>query len=99
MTTIKLQCENELRAYLKAVRSYIRNEPKDKSPLNWWKSSKSTFPLLLFVYRKWFECLASSVPSERAFSPPENTVTTKRASMSDELDRDLVHLDDNIRTL
>ncbi len=95
VATLKLQCINEFKVYLDVAKLYVKDKSKDKCPYKWWKHHQSSFKLLAPVARKWLGCLASSVPCERAFSSSGNTIAHKRASLSDELVRDLVFLHDN----
>lgn len=93
--TLNLRCLAEFQTYLDAAKAFVNENSKSKCPLQWWKENKSAFKLLAPVARKWLGCLASSVPSERAFSSAGNTVTAKRASLGDDMVRDLVFLHDN----
>ncbi len=95
VSTLKLQCINEFKVYLDVAKLYVKDKSKAKCPYKWWKHHQSSFQLLAPVARKWLGCLASSVPCERAFSSSGNRIAHKRASLSDELVRDLVFLHDN----
>ncbi len=95
VAALKLQCINECKMYLDVAKLYVKDKSKGKCPYKWWKHHQSSFKLLAPVTRKWLGCLANSVPCERAFSSSGNTITNKRASLSDELVRDLVLLHDN----
>ncbi len=95
VAALKLQCINEFKTYLGIAKLYVKDKSKDKCPYKWWKHHQSLFKLLASVAKKWLRYLASSVPCFRAFSSSGNTITHKRASLSDELVRDLVFLHDN----
>jgi hypothetical protein len=79
---------------------YIRDAystPKDADPFLWWKNNHSKYPLIAKLARKWLGTVATSVPSERAFSTSGNTVTAKRCSLSLGLVRDVVFISENFR--
>ena len=94
-TSLKLQCLSEFKTYLEVARSYVGEKSMKQCPLEWWKYNQNALKLLAPVARKWLGCLASSVPSERAFSSAGNIVLAKRASLGDDMVRDLVFLHDN----
>jgi hypothetical protein len=93
--TLNLRCLAELKMYIDVAKAFVSDKSTSNCPLQWWKENKSSFKLLAPVARKWLGCLASSVPSERAFSSAGNTVSAKRASLGDDMVRDLVFLHDN----
>ncbi|EGZ09480.1 hypothetical protein PHYSODRAFT_433141, partial [Phytophthora sojae] len=53
------------------------------------------FPILAALARKWLGCIATSVPSERAFSKSGNVVTSKRCSLDPETVRDILFVGEN----
>ncbi|EGZ24271.1 hypothetical protein PHYSODRAFT_482887, partial [Phytophthora sojae] len=64
-------------------------------PLVWWSVNGHNYPSLALLARKWLGCVATSVPSERAFSTAGNAVTAKRCQMDVNLVRDLVFIAEN----
>jgi hypothetical protein len=64
-------------------------------PFMWWKAHENRFPVLAPVARMWLGCVATSVPSERAFSTSGNIVTARRCSLAPTLVRDLVFIAEN----
>ncbi|KAF1316579.1 Electron transfer flavoprotein beta subunit, partial [Globisporangium splendens] len=88
---LRTRCESEFHLYLEDTASV----GIDQDPLSWWKSHTGKFPILAKLARKWLGCVATSVPSERAFSTGGNTVTAKRCSLSPDLVRDLVFISEN----
>ena len=50
-------------------------------PLVWWKSNQKHYPQLAQLARKYLCVLATSVPSERAFSVAGHIVYEKRACL------------------
>ncbi len=90
---LKLDCVNELKSYVQIAKRTALS--REKCPRSWWKVNQGPFKLLAPVARKWLGCLCSSVLSERAFSTSGNTVTNKRASLSDTMVQDIVFLHDN----
>lgn len=95
--SLKLDCVNELKSYVQIAKRTALY--RDKCPRMWWKANQGPFKLLAPVARKWLGCLCSSVSSERAFSTSGNTVTNKRASLSDNMVQDIVFLHDNRKEL
>jgi hypothetical protein len=93
--TLNSRCLAEFKMYLDVAKAFGSDKSKAKCPFQWCKESKSAFKLLAPVARKWLCCSASSVPSERAFSSAGNNVTAKRASLGDDMVRDLAFLHDN----
>ncbi|ETO72762.1 hypothetical protein F444_11233 [Phytophthora nicotianae P1976] len=71
---ITIECESELALYWK----YAANISSESNPLTWWKRKAATFPVIARLARKWLGCVATSVPSERAFSTSGNVATAKR---------------------
>ena len=92
---LKIHCLSEFKLYLELAKLYIQDKSKKKCPLLWWRKQSITLKLLAPVARKWLGCIASSVPSERAFSSAGNTVTAKRASLGDDMVRDILFLHEN----
>jgi hypothetical protein len=85
------RCESEISLYRGATTSV----PRCVGPLAWWEANRSRFPTLAVLARKWLGCIATSVPSERAFSTSGNTVTDKRYSLSPTTVRDVVFVSTN----
>jgi hypothetical protein len=96
-TELEGECDQEFRCYLAAV----ANVRGDTSPDKWWQVNASSYPNLSRVTRKWrlgskwLGVVASSVPSERAFSTCGNILTLKRSSLLSAMLRDLVFVAEN----
>ncbi|EGZ22392.1 hypothetical protein PHYSODRAFT_451067, partial [Phytophthora sojae] len=61
------------------------------NPLKWWtKERRAKYPIIAALARKWLGRIATSVPSERAFSQSGNVVTSKRCSLDPEIIRDIM---------
>lgn len=88
---LRERCEAEFFHYLKAAES-VREED---DPLLWWRVNCAKFPTLSVLARKWLRCVATSVPSERAFSTGGNVVTAKRCSLAPAFVRDAVYIAEN----
>lgn len=89
---LKEKCESELTLYF----SDAHGTPVTTNPLEWWtKDRRNKYPILASLARKWLGCIATSVPSERAFSKSGNVVTTKRCSLDPETVRDIMFVSEN----
>ncbi|KAF1315008.1 hypothetical protein FI667_g16292, partial [Globisporangium splendens] len=80
-TPLEVACDLELKNYLKDIAPVKKTD----DPYAWWKKNHSKYPFLSKLARKWMGAVATSVPSERAFSTSGNVVTVKRSSLSPEL--------------
>ncbi|XP_058248423.1 E3 SUMO-protein ligase ZBED1-like isoform X2 [Hemibagrus wyckioides] len=81
----------ELQSYLESC-----NLDSEGDPLKWWKEHEKVYPRLSKVAKKYLCILATSSPSERAFSTGRNVVTCLRSSLKpDQVDR-LVFLAQNL---
>eukprot|EP00644_Phytophthora_capsici_P002140 jgi/Phyca11/114675/e_gw1.27.460.1 len=87
----RTRCKAEFEQYLEDAKSVERKQ----NPLKWWSVNHRKYPTLSPLARKWLGCVATSVPSERAFSTAGNTVTTKRSQLDPSLVRDLVFIAEN----
>lgn len=67
------------------------------NPLVWWRENGKQFPIIKKCARKWLCCVATSVPSERAFSTGGIVVSNKRCSLDPDSVRDLVFLAQNAK--
>ncbi|EGZ11392.1 hypothetical protein PHYSODRAFT_412203, partial [Phytophthora sojae] len=65
------------------------------NPFWWWKVNGDNYPNLRKLARKWLGAVATSVPSERAFSTSGNIITVKRSSLKPTMVRDLVFMAEN----
>ncbi|RLN87369.1 hypothetical protein BBJ28_00001429 [Nothophytophthora sp. Chile5] len=92
-TPLEQICDDEFKRYL----ADITTVKKLKNPFQWWKENQHKYPNLSKLARKWLGTVATSVPSERAFSSSGNVVTVKRSSLAPELVRDLVFIAENTR--
>ncbi|KAF1318793.1 Electron transfer flavoprotein beta subunit, partial [Globisporangium splendens] len=90
---LRTKCESEFHMYLEQT-TKVRDR---HDPFEWWRAHAGRFPTLEKLARKWHCCVATSVPSERAFSTGQNTVTARRSSLGPELVRDLVFVAENYR--
>ena len=77
--TLELACIDEFKTYLKMSRGFSKDS--GRFSLRWWNRHRAQLKRLSPVARKWLGCVASSVPSERAFSSSGNTVTSQRAAL------------------
>jgi len=66
----------ELREY-----SQINGIHKNEDPLKWWAENEQRFPTIAILARDSLGMLASTVPSEEAFSAAGNTITKKRSRL------------------
>ncbi|RLN73354.1 hypothetical protein BBJ28_00011893 [Nothophytophthora sp. Chile5] len=73
-------CDDEFKRYL----ADITTEKKLKNTFQWWNQNQLKYPNLSKPARKWLVTVATSVPSERAFSSSGNVVTVKRSSLTPE---------------
>jgi hAT family C-terminal dimerisation region len=89
--TLRIDCSTEVYAYL----SLCQTTKQDVPVFEWWKTHGRQFPLMQRLARKWLGCVATSVPSERAFSTSGNVVTVRRCSLTPELVQDLVFIAQN----
>jgi hypothetical protein len=87
----RAQIEQEVTRYLSESESCL----DDDDPFIWWRVHEKRFPVLAIVACKWLGCVATSVPSERAFSTSGNIVTARRCSLAPSLVRDLVFIAEN----
>jgi hypothetical protein len=85
-------CKVELEKYLEDTKSLTSKD----DPLAWWRNHMSRFPVLAVLARKWLSCVATSAPSERAFSTGGNVVTARRCSLTPSNVRDAVFLAENL---
>jgi hypothetical protein len=89
---LQQRCKAELDACMIESDGYDRNA----DPLDWWSLHGKKFPILSVLARRWLSCVATSAPSERAFSTGGNIVTAKRCSLSPTNVRDAVFVADNL---
>ncbi|RLN96681.1 hypothetical protein BBJ28_00026154 [Nothophytophthora sp. Chile5] len=64
-------------------------------PLTWWRDNQRSFQHIAPLARKWLGCIATSVPSERAFSTAGNTITKRRSALKASTVRDLIFIAEN----
>ncbi|OWZ14320.1 hypothetical protein PHMEG_00012221 [Phytophthora megakarya] len=53
------------------------------------------YPILATLARKWLGCIATSMPSERAFSTSRNLVTKKRCAIAPDIIRNTLFVGQN----
>jgi len=87
-------CNDEFTNYLAEKHGVKTND----DPFEWWRVNRHKYPHLSQLARKWLGVVATSVPSERAFSTSGNIVTVKRSSLAPDMVRDLVFLSENWKT-
>lgn len=73
-----------------------QQQPRDSSPLEWWKVNKCRFPTLAGLARKYLAITATSTPAERVFSVAGLIVSRLRASLTPEYVDMLVFLNKNM---
>jgi len=71
----------ELQRYLSNVITDEYDENGHLDPLKWWQLNSVHYPCVSVLARKYLSILATSVPSERAFSLTGHIVNEKRASL------------------
>lgn len=86
-------CNDEFTNYL-AEKHTVKTSD---DPFDWWRVNQHKYPNLSRLARKWLGVVATSVPSERAFSTSGNVVTVKRSSLAPDMVRDLVFVSENWR--
>jgi len=84
-------CADEFTLYLRDIKTVKSTD----GPLAWWRANGSTYPSLSRLARKWLGAMATSVPSERAFSTRGNAWTAKRCSLSPATAREVVFIAQN----
>lgn len=68
--------ESEVSAYL---REYVNTD--DEDPISWWKQNSTKYPRLSVLARRYLATPATSVPSERIFSPARLILTKLRSRL------------------
>jgi hypothetical protein len=86
-------CNDEFTNYL-AEKHTVKTSD---DPFDWWRVNRHKYPNLSRLARKWLGVVATSVPSERAFSTSGNVITVKRSSLAPDMVRDLVFVSENWR--
>ncbi|KAE8970563.1 hypothetical protein PR002_g27080 [Phytophthora rubi] len=94
-TDLETECKKEFSRYLEAI-AIVKNAI---NPFAWWEVNGRNYPNLRRLARKWLGTVATSVPSERAFSTSGNILTVKRSSLKPDLVRDLVFLAENSKAM
>ncbi|RLN48432.1 hypothetical protein BBJ28_00000074 [Nothophytophthora sp. Chile5] len=85
------QCKWEYNQYVREASLVEAN----CSPLQWWKDNHTHFRTIAPLARKWLGCIATSVPSERAFSTTGNIVAKRRSALKVAVARDMLFLSEN----
>jgi hypothetical protein len=93
VANLERNCEDEFSLYLTEARTV----KKADDPFEWWRVNRHKYPNLSRLARKWLGVVATSVPSERAFSTSGNVVTVKRSSLAPDMVSDLVFVAENLR--
>lgn len=79
------------------VNRYNGETATELNPLCWWKENSHRYPILSRLARKYLCILATSVPTERAFSSAGNTVSAKRSCLQPDSVEMLVFLAENLQ--
>eukprot|EP00644_Phytophthora_capsici_P018047 jgi/Phyca11/547549/estExt2_Genewise1Plus.C_PHYCAscaffold_250206 len=85
-------CNEEIRRYLANVKNSVGGQT---DPFEWWRIHNRTYPNLSRLARKWMGVVATTVPSELAFSTSGTVATVKRSSLASSKVRDLVFVSEN----
>ncbi|GMF43343.1 unnamed protein product [Phytophthora fragariaefolia] len=88
---LEMRCNAEVYRYLDEV----ADTEFDVDPPEWWRLHGQSYPYLAPLARQWLACVATSVPSERAFSSAGNIINCKRTKLDPSLVRDLLFIHDN----
>lgn len=97
---VEKKCADEIVKYLDIAKALIvPKRPQDFDTLAWWSVNRAAYPSISKLARKWLGAVATSVPSERAFSTSGNIITAKRSSLAPELVRNLVFIADNLHRM
>ena len=86
----RITVSNEVKDYMS-----MPSVPLDTDPLQWWREHQHRFPVLARVARRFLCIPASSAPAERVWSTAGNTITEKRARLSDETVENLILCHEN----
>ena len=78
------------------IQKYIAEDKTSENPLTWWKVNGFRYPILSQLVKKYLCILATSVPSERAFSKAGHIVNDKRACLLPDSVNMLVFLSGNL---
>ena len=71
---------------------------RKECPILWWKNEGSKqFPLLFESAKKFLPMLATSVPSERAFSDAGNVLTKRRSKLGKQTANMIISLHTNLK--
>jgi hypothetical protein len=89
---IRERCKSQL---LLVYMSSAHHTPVTTSALQWWRANQKGCSIIAALARKWLGCIATSVPSERAFSKSGNLLTTKRCSSAPDTIRDVMFVSEN----
>ncbi|GMF26430.1 unnamed protein product [Phytophthora fragariaefolia] len=95
-TNLEKDCSDEFTRYLADITA-PNAVTKATKPCNWWGINQKKYPNLSKLARKWLGIVATSVPSERAFSTSGSIVTVKRGSLASNFVRDIVFIAENTR--
>ena len=79
------------------IKAYLKEEPTEEAPLEWWKRNAFRYPLLSNIARRYLIIPATSVPSERVFSTAGHIANQKRACLLPENVTMLVFLAENLQ--
>jgi hypothetical protein len=105
-TMLRIECDDEVARYIRRAQEkhaqYImarknKVNPSEElenemrmGPLEWWMKYGTLFPRMRKLARKWLVCVATSVPSERAFSSSGYVVSARRSRLAPKFVEDLL---------
>lgn len=88
----RIEVSSEVKDYMS-----MPSVPLDTDPLQWWRQHKQRFPVLARVARRFLCIPASSAPAERVWSTAGNTITEKRARLSDQSVENIILCHENFK--
>ena len=97
---IRVNCKGELELYLLAEGIKIKNDKGDyNNPLEWWKTHKDDYPILVELAMEFLSIPATSAASERVWSRAAQVLSTKRARLSEKVASNVLFVKENLEVL
>ncbi|POM73549.1 Hypothetical protein PHPALM_9594 [Phytophthora palmivora] len=93
--SLEKECEWEFKNYMRMSSAAQVEEQMHPSSLDWWRDNAKAFPRVAPLARKWLGCIATSVPSERAFCTAGNTITKRHSALTDDTVSDIGFISEN----